>query len=97
MVKVKIRTIGPFAELLGFKEKEIEVQGNTVKDLMDGLKLLYGKELMERIIDESKGEVKPFIKVLVNGIGIDALSMLNTELKDGDVVAIFPPVGGGTL
>jgi len=95
MVKVKIRTMGPFIEDLGFKEKEIEFQGNTIKDLMDRLKELYGKEFIEKIIDESKNEIKPFIKVLVNGIGVDTLAMLKTKLNDGDVVAIFPPVGGG--
>jgi molybdopterin synthase sulfur carrier subunit len=95
MVKVKIKTMGPFIEELGFKEKEIEVQGNTIKDLIDRLKSLYGKSFIEKIVDESKNELKPFIKVLVNGIGIDTLSMLNTKLKDGDIVAIFPPVGGG--
>ncbi|MEM3507012.1 MAG: MoaD family protein [Candidatus Bathyarchaeia archaeon] len=96
MVKVKVRTMGPFIEDIGFKEKEIEVQGNTIKELIDKLKSLYGKGFIEKIVDESKNEVKPFIKILVNGIGIDTLSMLNTRLKDGDVVAIFPPVGGGS-
>jgi molybdopterin converting factor small subunit len=35
------------------------------------------------------------MKLLVNGRDIDFLNRLETKLKEGDEVALFPPVGGG--
>jgi len=91
---VKVRTIGSFIELFGFKEREVSFQGNTVEDLMKFLKRTIGTTFEENVLEPDE-KVKPFIKVLVNGLGIETLRGLSTELSDGDVVAIFPPVGGG--
>ena len=54
----------------------------------------YGKEFTEYLYDE-KGEVQNYIQILINGMGIKALQGSKTKLKEGDTVAIFPPVGGG--
>ena len=54
----------------------------------------YGKEFTEYLYDE-KGEVQNYIQILINGMGIKALQGFKTKLKEGDTVAIFPPVGGG--
>jgi len=91
---VKVKTIGSFIERFGFKEREVDFQGNTVEDLMKFLKRTVGTAFEENVL-EPDGKVKPFIKVLVNGLGIETLRGLSTELKNEDVVAIFPPVGGG--
>ncbi|GAJ22964.1 unnamed protein product, partial [marine sediment metagenome] len=40
-------------------------------------------------------ELRKTVNILVNGRGLDLLQKLDTPLKDGDVVAIFPPVAGG--
>lgn len=39
--------------------------------------------------------VMPFVKVLVNGLAIEVKEGLDTKVKPGDAIAIFPPVGGG--
>jgi molybdopterin converting factor small subunit len=39
--------------------------------------------------------VQKYIQILINGTGIKALQGFKTKLKEGDTVAIFPPVGGG--
>ncbi len=95
MIKIIVKTMGTFTEVFGFRERTIEVKGRTVRDLVELLKLKLGEIFTERVLDEDKSNIKPYVKVLVNGIGIDTLSRLDTEIKDGDVVAIFPPVGGG--
>jgi len=42
-----------------------------------------------------KKELEKGVIILVNGKNIEHLEKLDTKLKDGDVVSIFPPVGGG--
>jgi molybdopterin converting factor small subunit len=39
--------------------------------------------------------VRGFLQFLVNGKSASSLKGLQTELSDGDVLAILPPVGGG--
>jgi len=54
----------------------------------------YGREFIEYLYDE-KGNVRKYIQILINGRGINVLQGFETKLKEGDTVAIFPPVGGG--
>ena len=44
---------------------------------------------------QETGEANPNIKILVNGREIIYLDGLRTKLKNGDVIAFIPPVGGG--
>ena len=53
-------------------------------------------ELLNHIFeDEHKEKVKGFVKILINGRGIEHLGNLQAMVKDGDVIAIAPPIGGG--
>lgn len=53
-----------------------------------------GQKFCEQVLDE-RGQPNETIKVLLNGHNIVFLNGTATKLKDGDVIAIFPPVGGG--
>ncbi|MFX1565557.1 MAG: MoaD/ThiS family protein [Promethearchaeota archaeon] len=44
---------------------------------------------------EPDGSLKSYFHVLVNGRHVRLQQGLQTPLTDGDVVAIFPPIGGG--
>ena len=55
----------------------------------------YGKPFIEYVYDGKTGQPKNFLQFLVNGNSTSTLNGLETELKDGDVLAILPPVGGG--
>jgi molybdopterin converting factor small subunit len=46
------------------------------------------------ILDD-RGELKPLVNILKGGRPIRFLEGLDTELADGDVIAIFPPLAGG--
>jgi molybdopterin converting factor small subunit len=54
---------------------------------------MYGDPFREAIFDD--GKVRKFFKILHNGRDIDFEQGLKTKLESEDVVAIFPPVGGG--
>ena len=44
---------------------------------------------------DAAGQIKPHIIVLKNGRSVTSLQQLDTVIDDGDVIAVFPPVGGG--
>ena len=79
------------------KEPEISFQihpGETVEVLIRALKHHYGEEFTEVAGKPFEDEI-PKIRILVNGRDIDFLKGPETELKEGDVVVLFPPIAGG--
>jgi molybdopterin converting factor small subunit len=55
----------------------------------------YGAPFIEYVYNVKTGQPKTFLQFLVNGTSTSTLNGLETELKNGDVLAILPPVGGG--
>jgi len=91
-MKVKIRLWGVFQEIIGERELSIEVPENfTISNLLDRLVSIYDKKFEDELFQPNSKNIKPYIKILHNGHG----AKLDSRLRDGDVVAIFPPVGGG--
>ena len=77
-------------ETLTFSEGEV-----TVNLVLKTLSKKYGKPFTDYVYDGETGQPKGFLQFLVNGTSTQTLSDLETMLKDGDVLAILPPVGGG--
>jgi len=55
----------------------------------------YGKPFADYVFDSQSGAVRGYLQFFVNGQSASALKRLETELHNGDLVAIVPPVGGG--
>lgn len=78
---------------MGKKEMDVEYrEGMTVGDLLRDL--CSQSEAMQKACFED-GKLRDYVKLLVNGHNIQFLNGLDTVLKDGDVIAVFPPVAGG--
>jgi len=92
-VKVKVMFFAPFRELFGVKEREIELSG--APDVRELLELLCNSdERREKIFGQS-GELRSYVMIFKNGQPIQMSGGIRAELKDGDEIAIFPPVSGG--
>jgi sulfur-carrier protein len=75
-------------------EAEAEVDGKTVKDVLDELYARHG-ELRERLSDED-GSLRRFVNVYVAGEDIRFLDGLQTPVTDGSELTILPAVAGGS-
>ena len=75
-------------------EREVEIEGNTVIEVIDELAKKYGDEFKNKVIDNN-GKLKPIINVYVNDENIKFLEDLHTILKDKDEILFLPAVSGG--
>ena len=97
-MQVSVRFFTVLREVTGKKEEPIEVpEGKkaTVDTVLKKLSERYGKCFTEYVYNPQTGEVKGFLQFLINGKSTETLKGLETELANGDVLAIIPPVGGG--
>ena len=74
-------------------ESEMEVEGATVQEVLDGLFERCG-ELRARISDED-GTLRRFVNVYLAGEDIRFLNGVATSVPDGSELTILPAVAGG--
>jgi molybdopterin synthase sulfur carrier subunit len=97
-LKVSVRFFTSLRELTGKKEETLEFSDDKTVMVDNVLKILsqrHGKCFVEYVYDAKTSEVRGFLQFLINGQSASTIEGLQTELKDGDVLAILPPVGGG--
>ena len=83
MVRVRVLYFSIIRDFTGVKEEDVEVKGATVADLLAEIYRKYGK-LAEWAKEEE-------VIVVING----EVKGPNYELREGDEVAIVPPLSGG--
>lgn len=83
------------AERAGDKHVTVDATaGDTVGDALEEL-LADRSDLEARVLDDD-GELRSQINVLRNGTNVLVEEEgLETELEEGDELALFPPVSGG--
>ena len=91
---ITVKFFASFREATGVKEVSIE-RAKNVASLIDELVQKFGEKLLEQLYYPGTRELRSSVNILVNGIGATHPHNIDTSLKDGDVVAIFPPVSGG--
>ncbi|AEO14022.1 ubiquitin-like small modifier protein 1 [Thermococcus sp. AM4] len=88
-MKVTVRYFARYRSLVGKGEEEVELpEGATVRDLIEKI-----KELHPVLRNEVFAEDDDLADVNVSRNG--RYVRFDETLRDGDIVAIFPPVSGG--
>lgn len=82
----------PFRRATNNRDR-VEVQAPTVGGVLDELEEEYVS--LKGLVRSEDGEVHRHVNIYVNSEEIDALSGLETPLKDGDEVTIIPALAGG--
>ncbi len=97
-MQVTIRFFTVLREITDKKQETLEFQQNekvTIMKILNTLSNTYGANFKDYVFDQQTGKTKGFLQFFINGQSSIALNGLETELKDGDMLAIIPPVGGG--
>ena len=71
----------------------VEGSGSTLREVFDDLESRY-PGITERIVTPD-GSLQRFVNVYVNDEDVRYLGSLETEVGEGDTVAILPAVAGG--
>ena len=97
-MKIKVRFFTSLREIVDKREESLSFDQNqkvTVDLVLKTLTKKYGLPFKEYVYEGKTSKPKGFLQFLVNGNSTSTLNGLETELKDGDLLAILPPVGGG--
>lgn len=96
MARIVVKAFATIREAIGETGRiTLEVPGEiTLEGLIEILSKKFGDRFVKEVLDED-GNPKKTVKIFVNGRDMDFLNGLSTKLKDGDEVALIPPVAGG--
>jgi len=75
------------------KQEIVEVEGNTVGELLQNLTATYS-DLRNHLYNE-EGRLRSFVNIYLNDDDIRYLQKENTPVAEGDTISIVPSVAGG--
>ena len=89
---VKVRLFATLRKKYGVKELTVKCDG-TLRGAIENASKIIGEGFLREIYDENRGKVKENMIIMINGRNIKDLKEI--KIKDGDIIAIFPPLAGG--
>lgn len=89
---VKVKFFAYFREVFAARDKDMNLpSGSTLRSLLETL----ADTPARRAEIFAGSELKPHIVIMINGAAYPSSTGLDTPLASGDVVAVFPLMGGG--
>jgi molybdopterin synthase sulfur carrier subunit len=93
-MSVKVKFYSLFKINLKSSGKEYQIDGEiTVTDLISMLDDDYDGYFSHKLLDA--GEIAPGSIILINGENVIHIDGLDSKIKDGDTITLFPPSAGG--
>ncbi len=91
---VTARFFGPYKQVTQKRDVDVILsERSTLSMLLDVIINQY-PSLKDLILDKHS-KLGSWVVILINGRNMSIFNGLNTPLKEGDTIAIFPPVAGG--
>ena len=97
MISVKIMFFAAFRELVGKKEIKLELGSQekyTMSDVLNELMESKGIPIKSMLLDD-EGNLRKGVQIFINGVKIHISDKVETPIKNDDIIAILPTVGGG--
>ena len=92
-MEIQLRFFATFRDAVGRKTVSRSIESDvTVGEVLESLEAEYDG-LEGRLLEN--GSVAQHLSVLKNGRDVTHLDGVDTDLDDGDVLSVFPPVAGG--
>ena len=82
------------SDVVGNKKLELEVSGNTVKDVIEKLINRYGKKVRDAFYD-AQGNFDLMIQIALNGKSFIPSDKHHTPLNEGDSLIFMMLLAGG--
>jgi len=92
-VSAKIVLFATLRRKYGVRDVVVDCDG-TLEGLIESVSKVLGKRFLDDVYDSRRGGVRKDIIFMINGRNIKDLKG-RVEIRDGDVIAIFPPLAGG--
>ena len=73
-------------------ERQVEAEGETVRELFDDLISRF-PALRRQLVED--GDLAPFVNVYVEGEDVRTRDGLDTEVREGSTVILLPAMAGG--
>jgi MoaD family protein len=95
-MKINIEFLGlpMVSDVVGKKKLDLDLSGNTVKDVIDELIRRYGKKVKDAFYD-AQGNFDMVIQITLNGKSFIPADKHDTSLKDGDTLIFMLLLAGG--
>lgn len=91
---MRIRAYATLRDLLGASTIDVPIDGSaTVGQVLQRVVEIH-PALGQKLWDGT-GRPTGYVTVLLNGRAIEYLAGMDTPVTEEDVIALFPPVGGG--
>lgn len=89
---MKVKLFGGLRRIAG--ASEMPGKGSTITEVLQNLGG-QNEALRVAIFADGSGELRPHVRVIVNGLDCELTDGLATPVGAGDDIAVFPPIAGG--
>jgi molybdopterin converting factor small subunit len=95
-VRIKVHYISLVKSFTKTSEDQFEMpEAVPLLDVLRKVSDKYGKPFTQEVYDPERKEMKSTFVAMINGILMDQLQGINTQLKDGDSIILMSLMTGG--